>query len=132
MIATDVAARGLDVERISLVVNYDIPMDAESYVHRIGRTGRAGRAGRALLFVENRERRLLRNVERTMKLTIPEVELPDADLLSQRRQAKFAENSTAIRKQRFRPISFTVSKNVSIRRCRYGNFSRSITENGTR
>ena len=58
LIATDVAARGLDVERISLVVNYDIPMDSESYVHRIGRTGRAGRAGRALLFVENRERRL--------------------------------------------------------------------------
>lgn len=56
LIATDVAARGLDVERISLVVNYDIPMDSESYVHRIGRTGRAGRAGRALLFVENRER----------------------------------------------------------------------------
>ncbi|WER21980.1 DEAD/DEAH family ATP-dependent RNA helicase [Providencia stuartii] len=91
LIATDVAARGLDVDRISLVVNYDIPMDAESYVHRIGRTGRAGRAGRALLFVENRERRLLRNVERTMKLTIPEVELPDSQLLSERRQAKFAE-----------------------------------------
>ncbi|MBA5601667.1 DEAD/DEAH family ATP-dependent RNA helicase [Pectobacterium aroidearum] len=90
LIATDVAARGLDVERISLVVNYDIPMDAESYVHRIGRTGRAGRAGRALLFVENRERRLLRNVERTMKLTIPEVELPNAELLGQRRLAKFA------------------------------------------
>ncbi|KFD22622.1 cold-shock DEAD-box protein A [Tatumella ptyseos ATCC 33301] len=91
LIATDVAARGLDVERISLVVNYDIPLDAESYVHRIGRTGRAGRAGRALLFVENRERRLLRNIERTMKLTIPEVELPNAELLSTRRQAKFAE-----------------------------------------
>ncbi|KJV28947.1 DEAD/DEAH family ATP-dependent RNA helicase [Pantoea sp. SM3] len=90
LIATDVAARGLDVERISLVVNYDIPMDAESYVHRIGRTGRAGRAGRALLFVENRERRLLRNIERTMKLTIPEVELPNAELLSERRLAKFA------------------------------------------
>lgn len=90
LIATDVAARGLDVERISLVVNYDIPMDAESYVHRIGRTGRAGRAGRALLFVENRERRLLRNIERTMKLTIPEVELPDAEMISQRRQEKFA------------------------------------------
>ncbi|WP_147199983.1 DEAD/DEAH family ATP-dependent RNA helicase [Pantoea sp. MBD-2R] len=90
LIATDVAARGLDVERISLVVNYDIPMDAESYVHRIGRTGRAGRAGRALLFVENRERRLLRNIERTMKLTIPEVELPGAELLGQRRLAKFA------------------------------------------
>ncbi len=90
LIATDVAARGLDVERISLVVNYDIPMDSESYVHRIGRTGRAGRAGRALLFVENRERRLLRNVERTMKLTIPEVELPTAEVLGQRRLAKFA------------------------------------------
>ncbi|ACT08271.1 DEAD/DEAH box helicase domain protein [Dickeya chrysanthemi Ech1591] len=90
LIATDVAARGLDVDRISLVVNYDIPMDSESYVHRIGRTGRAGRAGRALLFVENRERRLLRNIERTMKLTIPEVDLPNAELLGQRRLAKFA------------------------------------------
>jgi len=90
LIATDVAARGLDVERISLVVNYDIPMDSESYVHRIGRTGRAGRAGRALLFVENRERRLLRNIERIMKLTIPEAELPNAELLGERRLAKFA------------------------------------------
>ncbi|ATZ93148.1 MULTISPECIES: DEAD/DEAH family ATP-dependent RNA helicase [Dickeya] len=90
LIATDVAARGLDVDRISLVVNYDIPMDSESYVHRIGRTGRAGRAGRALLFVENRERRLLRNIERTMKLTIPEVDLPNAELLGQRRLAQFA------------------------------------------
>ncbi|WP_019843805.1 DEAD/DEAH family ATP-dependent RNA helicase [Dickeya zeae] len=90
LIATDVAARGLDVDRISLVVNYDIPMDSESYVHRIGRTGRAGRAGRALLFVENRERRLLRNIERIMKLTIPEVELPNAELLGQRRLEKFA------------------------------------------
>lgn len=90
LIATDVAARGLDVERISLVVNYDIPMDAESYVHRIGRTGRAGRAGRALLFVENRERRLLRNIERTMKLTIPEVNLPDVAQLNARRLEKFA------------------------------------------
>ncbi|HGK4769749.1 DEAD/DEAH family ATP-dependent RNA helicase [Enterobacter roggenkampii] len=90
LIATDVAARGLDVERISLVVNYDIPMDSESYVHRIGRTGRAGRAGRALLFVENRERRLLRNIERTMKLTIPEANLPNAELLGKRRLEKFA------------------------------------------
>ena len=90
LIATDVAARGLDVERISLVVNYDIPMDSESYVHRIGRTGRAGRAGRALLFVENRERRLLGNIERTMKLTIPEADLPNADLLGKRRLEKFA------------------------------------------
>lgn len=91
LIATDVAARGLDVERISLVVNYDIPMDSESYVHRIGRTGRAGRAGRALLFVENRERRLLRNIEHTMKIAIPEVALPTGELLSKRRLAKFSE-----------------------------------------
>ncbi|MFP3028896.1 MAG: DEAD/DEAH family ATP-dependent RNA helicase [Arsenophonus sp.] len=92
LIATDVAARGLDIERISLVVNYDIPMDAESYVHRIGRTGRAGRAGRALLFVDNHERRLLRNIERTIKQLIAEVELPSSSLLSERRQAKFAKN----------------------------------------
>ena len=91
LIATDVAARGLDVDRISFVINYDIPMDAESYVHRIGRTGRAGRAGRALLFVENRERRLLRNIERTMKLSIKEVELPKTELLSQRRLEKFSK-----------------------------------------
>ncbi|CAL4326431.1 DEAD/DEAH family ATP-dependent RNA helicase [Buchnera aphidicola] len=91
LIATDVAARGLDVDRISFVINYDIPMDSESYVHRIGRTGRAGRAGRALLFVENRERRLLRNIERTIKQSIPEVQLPKIELLSQRRLEKFAK-----------------------------------------
>ncbi|MBK4775632.1 ATP-dependent RNA helicase [Candidatus Pantoea edessiphila] len=91
LIATDVAARGLDVERVSLVINYDIPLDAESYVHRIGRTGRAGRSGRALLFVENRERRLLRNIERTINKTITEVKLPDSEVLGQRRLAKFNE-----------------------------------------
>ncbi|QCI22448.1 DEAD/DEAH family ATP-dependent RNA helicase [Buchnera aphidicola] len=91
LIATDVAARGLDVDRISFVINYDIPMDAESYVHRIGRTGRAGRAGRALLFVENRERRLLRNIERTIKQSILEVQLPKIELLSQRRLEQFAK-----------------------------------------
>ncbi|QIQ41957.1 MAG: DEAD/DEAH family ATP-dependent RNA helicase [Buchnera aphidicola (Microlophium carnosum)] len=91
LIATDVAARGLDVDRISFVINYDIPMDAESYVHRIGRTGRAGRAGRALLFVENRERRLLRNIERTIKQSISEVQLPKIELLCQRRLEQFAK-----------------------------------------
>lgn len=91
LIATDVAARGLDVDRISFVVNYDIPMDSESYVHRIGRTGRAGRKGKALLFVENRERRLLRNIERTMKVVISEVNLPKSDFLSKRRLEKFAK-----------------------------------------
>ncbi|MCO6524008.1 MAG: DEAD/DEAH family ATP-dependent RNA helicase, partial [Candidatus Schmidhempelia sp.] len=90
LIATDVAARGLDVERISLVVNYDIPLDSESYVHRIGRTGRAGRAGRALLFVDNRERRLLRNIEQIIKKPIPEVALPSKSLLEQRRLERFS------------------------------------------
>ena len=91
LIATDVAARGLDVERISLVVNYDIPLDAESYVHRIGRTGRAGRAGRALLFVEPRERRLLRNVEHLIKKQIDEVELPNHKTLEACRRDKFKQ-----------------------------------------
>ena len=91
LIATDVAARGLDVERISLVINYDITLDSESYVHRIGRTGRAGRAGRAILFVDSRERRLLKNIEQTIKKTIPEVGLPSKDLLEARRLAKFTE-----------------------------------------
>ncbi|HET9678826.1 MAG TPA: DEAD/DEAH box helicase [Buchnera sp. (in: enterobacteria)] len=91
LIATDVAARGLDVDRISFVINYDIPMDAESYVHRIGRTGRAGRKGRALLFVEHRERRLLRNIERIVKLNIQEVKLPNVELLTSCRLKKFSE-----------------------------------------
>lgn len=90
LIATDVAARGLDVERISLVVNYDIPMDCESYVHRIGRTGRAGRSGRALLFVDQRERRLLNNIERTLRLTITPVELPSNQQVAAQRLGKFA------------------------------------------
>ncbi|BBI01293.1 ATP-dependent RNA helicase [Buchnera aphidicola (Nipponaphis monzeni)] len=91
LIATDVAARGLDVDRISLVINYDIPMDAESYIHRIGRTGRAGRKGKALLFVEHRERRLLRNIERIVKFNISEVNLPKNDLLVERRLKKISE-----------------------------------------
>lgn len=94
VVATDVAARGIDIERISLVVNYDITLDAESYVHRIGRTGRAGRAGRALLFVEPRERRLLRNIERLMKKTIDEVQLPNHEMLQQVRREKFRQQIT--------------------------------------
>ncbi len=89
LVATDVAARGLDVERISLVINYDIPLDSESYVHRIGRTGRAGRSGRALLFVEPRERRLLRNIEHLMKKPIDEVPIPNHEILMQKRREKF-------------------------------------------
>lgn len=94
LVATDVAARGLDVERISLVVNYDIPLDAESYVHRIGRTGRAGRAGRALLFVEPRENRLLKNIERLTKKPIEEVEVPNHEALQACRRKKFVAQIT--------------------------------------
>jgi len=81
LIATDVAARGLDVERISHVLNYDIPYDEESYVHRIGRTGRAGRKGKAILFVAPRERRLLRSIEKTIRQTIPQMTLPSQEEL---------------------------------------------------
>lgn len=94
LVATDVAARGLDVERISFVVNYDIPLDAESYVHRIGRTGRAGRSGRALLFVEPRERRLLRNIEHLTKKPISEVEVPNHEQLQHCRREKFRTKIT--------------------------------------
>ena len=89
VVATDVAARGLDVERISHVVNFDIPNDPESYVHRIGRTGRAGREGKALLFVQPRERNLLKIIERTTRQPIPPMELPSADDLSEHRIERF-------------------------------------------
>lgn len=94
LVATDVAARGLDVERISLVVNFDIPLDAESYVHRIGRTGRAGRAGRAILFVEPREHRLLKNIERLTKKPIDEVSVPNHEVLQATRRQKFVAQIT--------------------------------------
>jgi ATP-dependent RNA helicase DeaD len=85
LVATDVAARGLDVERISHVVNYDIPNDPASYVHRVGRTGRAGREGRALLFVQPRERHLLRAIENTIRQRIPALTPPtDEDLHAHR------------------------------------------------
>lgn len=85
LIATDVAARGLDIHRISLVINYDVPINADIYIHRIGRTGRAGQPGRSLLFIEYKECRLLRNIERRIKLSIPEVQHPTIqDLLSSR------------------------------------------------
>ena len=83
------AARGLDVERISHVVNFDIPTDPSSYVHRIGRTGRAGRAGKAILLVEPRERGLLRSIERTIRRSIPEMDPPSAAQLSATRIDRF-------------------------------------------
>ena len=73
LVATDVAARGLDVDRIKLVVNYDFPFDKETYTHRIGRTGRAGRSGEAILFVNQREKHFLRNLENSTRTKIDEV-----------------------------------------------------------
>ena len=89
LVATDVAARGLDVERVSHVINYDIPNDPEAYVHRIGRTGRAGRSGEAILFAGNRERRLLRTIERATGQPIEPMALPTAEQVTDRRAARF-------------------------------------------
>ncbi|MDH5445406.1 MAG: DEAD/DEAH box helicase [Gammaproteobacteria bacterium] len=94
VIATDVAARGLDVERISHVINYDIPYDTEAYVHRIGRTGRAGRKGDAILFVAPRERNLLSAIERATKQKIELMELPSTELLNDKRIANFKQKIT--------------------------------------
>ena len=91
LVATDVAARGLDVDRISHVVNYDIPYDTEAYVHRIGRTGRAGRQGEAILFVAPRERRMLKSIERATRQTIEELELPTTEMVNNRRIANFKQ-----------------------------------------
>ncbi|MFD1214605.1 DEAD/DEAH box helicase [Arthrobacter sp. GCM10027362] len=94
LVATDVAARGLDVERISLVVNYDIPNDTESYVHRIGRTGRAGRSGDAILFMTPREKYLLRAIEKATRQPVEQMHLPSAETINNLRMGKFADKIT--------------------------------------
>ncbi len=94
LVATDVAARGLDVERISHVLNYDIPHDPESYVHRIGRTGRAGRSGTAVLFVSPRERHLLKSIEKVTRQPVTEVELPSVEDVNAQRVEKFRDSIT--------------------------------------
>ena len=94
IVATDVAARGLDVQRISHVVNYDIPYDTEAYVHRIGRTGRAGRQGDAILFVAPREKRMLSAIERATRQKIEIMELPTTELINDKRIAKFQQRIT--------------------------------------
>ena len=94
IVATDVAARGLDVGRISHVVNYDIPYDTESYVHRIGRTGRAGRQGDAILFVAPRERRMLSAIEKATRQKIDIMDLPSTELINDKRIAKFKQRIT--------------------------------------
>jgi ATP-dependent RNA helicase DeaD len=94
LVATDVAARGLDVERISHVINYDIPYDTEAYIHRIGRTGRAGRSGDAILFVAPRERRMLGAIERATRQKITELELPSTETVNKKRIADFKQKIT--------------------------------------
>jgi len=94
IVATDVAARGLDVERISHVVNYDVPHDTESYVHRIGRTGRAGRKGDAILFVAPREKRMLNSIERATRQKIEMMELPSTQIINDKRIDKFKQDIT--------------------------------------
>lgn len=94
LVATDVAARGLDVERISHVINYDIPYDTEAYVHRIGRTGRAGRTGEAILFASPRERHLLREIERGTKQKIQQMQLPSTKVINEIRISRFKQKIT--------------------------------------
>jgi len=94
LVATDVAARGLDVDRISHVVNYDIPYDTEAYIHRIGRTGRAGRSGEAILFVAPRERRMLAAIERATRQKITRLELPTTETVNNKRIADFKQKIT--------------------------------------
>jgi len=94
LIATDVAARGLDVPRISHVVNYDVPYDTETYVHRIGRTGRAGKQGDAILFVAPREKRMLSAIERATRQKIERMELPSTELINDKRIASFKQKIT--------------------------------------
>jgi ATP-dependent RNA helicase DeaD len=94
IVATDVAARGLDVDRISHVINYDIPHDTEAYVHRIGRTGRAGRSGEAILFVTPRERRMLHTIEKATKQKIELMELPSTEIINNKRIARFQQRIT--------------------------------------
>jgi ATP-dependent RNA helicase DeaD len=92
LVATDVAARGLDVERISHVVNFDIPYDTEAYIHRIGRTGRAGRRGEAILFVAPRERRMLSAIEKATRQKIEPLELPTTEMVNSKRIADFKQS----------------------------------------
>lgn len=91
VVATDVAARGLDVERISHVVNYDVPYDTETYIHRIGRTGRAGRTGTAILFVSPRESRMLRAIESATRQPIEALKIPSIEDISDRRISQFKQ-----------------------------------------
>nr|MEE4269452.1 DEAD/DEAH box helicase [Candidatus Krumholzibacteria bacterium] len=118
VVATDVAARGLDVDRISLVINYDIPGDSEAYIHRIGRTGRAGRSGKAILFAGPRERHILKSIERVTRQTLNPMEVPGHDEVTSRRVEKFAESLGAImgeqRQDFFENLAFELMESLNV------------------
>ena len=118
VVATDVAARGLDVERISHVVNYDIPYDSQTYVHRIGRTGRAGRNGEAILFVAPRERNMLRIIERATQQPIEQMKLPSVEDVNEQRILKFKETlANAVRSgegKAFQPLIEEVEREQNL------------------
>lgn len=100
LIATDVAARGIDVERVTHVINYDIPYDVDAYVHRIGRTGRAGRAGKAILFVTPREMRLFRDIEHHINKSIKRIEPPSLKAIREKRATQLGEKISATMKEK--------------------------------
>jgi len=104
LVATDVAARGLDVERISHVINYDMPHDAEAYIHRVGRTGRAGRRGEAILFVSSRERSMLRVIEKATRQPIEELDLPTPARINEQRLENFKKTLASQVKEEKAPL----------------------------
>lgn len=112
LIATDVVARGLDVERISHVVNYDAPRDDESYVHRIGRTGRAGRSGEAILFISRRETRLLRSIEKTTRQSLTEMEIPSVKKINALRISRYKKSILATIEKMQNHKDFEIFSNI--------------------
>ncbi len=118
VVATDVAARGLDVERISLVINYDIPGDSETYIHRIGRTGRVGRYGKAILFANPRERRLLTSIERVTRKPITRMEMPSHDTVTRKRIEKYRDKLAELMAQEplefFQDLSFELMEDLDV------------------
>ncbi|MCP4291383.1 MAG: DEAD/DEAH box helicase [bacterium] len=118
VVATDVAARGLDVERISLVVNFDIPGDSEAYIHRIGRTGRVGRYGKAILFANPREKRLLLAIERATRQPLKKMEMPSHDTVTRKRIDKFRDQMLQMMENEslefFQDLSFELMEEMDV------------------
>ncbi len=119
VVATDVAARGLDVERISLVINYDIPGDSDAYIHRIGRTGRVGRYGKAILFANPREKRLLLSIERATRQPLKRMEMPSHDTVTRKRVEKFRDSMVELMEKQesmefFQDLSFELMEEMDI------------------